>query len=97
MFTKIVFPANETEVKIVLLNPEGNPCYFRYTLRVGEEKEVLYQSGLIPPGMAVTDLTLARALEEGEYALEIVVETFSQDEERIPMNGATENAVLYVH
>lgn len=96
MFTKVILPAEERDVKIVLLNPEGNPCYFRYTLRIGEDGEVLYQSGLIPPGMAVTDLTLSRALETGEYTLEIVVETYSLDEELVPMNGATENAVLYV-
>lgn len=96
MFTKVIFPANERDVKIILLNPEGNLCYFRYTLRIGEEKEVFYQSGLIPPGMAVTDLTLSRALETGEYALEIVVETYSLDGDLVPMNGATENAVLYV-
>ncbi len=95
MFTKVIFPANEKDVKIVLLNPEGNPCYFRYTLRIAGEEE-LYRSGLIPPGMAVTDLSLSRALEQGEYAMEIIVETYSLDDELTPMNGATENAVLYV-
>lgn len=95
MFDKVIFPAEEREVQIVLLNPQGNACYFRYTLQLRESGEVLYQSGLIRPGMAVTDITLSRALPLGEYALQIVVETFSLTDELTPMNGTKTEVTLY--
>ncbi|MBQ8431323.1 MAG: hypothetical protein IJX28_00415 [Clostridia bacterium] len=95
-YSKVVFPANETDVKMVLLNPEGNPCYFRFTLTLTQTGEVLAQTNLVPPGMAVTDLTLSRKLEAGEYELEILIESFSLDQGFTPMNGAKVNTVLYV-
>lgn len=95
MFDKVIFPADDQSVQMVLLNPEGNPCYFRYTLTLSDSGEVLYQSGLIPPGMAVTDLELQRSLPMGEYSLDISVETFSLDEERAAMNGTRTTVKLY--
>ena len=74
-------------MQIVLLNPDGNPCYFRFSLILSETDEELYRSGLIPPGMAVTDIELNRALEAGEYALRIRIESFSLSD-RSEMNGA---------
>jgi hypothetical protein len=86
-YSDVFFPAGETDVQIVLLNPDGNPCYFRFSMILSETDEELYRSGLIPPGMAVTDIELNRALEAGEYALRIRIETFSLSD-RSEMNGA---------
>lgn len=95
-YSKVVFPANERDVKMVLLNPEGNPCYFRFTLILSQTGEELVKTNLVPPGMAVTDLTLSRKLETGEYELEILIESFSLDQNFAPMNGAKVSTVLYV-
>ncbi len=94
-FESIGIPAGKKNVQIVLLNPEGNPCYFTYTLVLTETGEELYRSGLVPPGMAVVDIELSRPLEAGDYELQIIVETVSLDD-RIPMNGANLKTVLNV-
>ncbi len=94
-FSRVVFPADDKMVGIYLTNPEGNPCYFRYTLRLPETGEVLYTGKLIPPGMYVDEILLERSLPRGSYKLEILIETFSLDESRTPMNGATATVELY--
>ena len=94
-YEKITFPANETRVGLVLPNPAGNPCNFRFTLMLADTGEVLYRSGMIPPGMAVTEITLARALSVGNYRLTVQIDTSSLDE-GVPMNGATLSVDLEV-
>ena len=94
-YTSITFPAGTRRVEIILPNPTNNPCYFRYTLTLAETGEQIYQSGLIPPGMAVPDIKLSRALKKGDYTLHIEIETFSLTD-RTPMNGGTQDVPLSV-
>lgn len=94
-YADVVWKANTKNVQMVLLNPQGNPCYFRFTLILKESGEVLYTSGLVPPGQAVTDLRLSRALEKGNYNLLISIETFSLND-RSAMNGANVETGLTV-
>ena len=53
----------------------------------------LSHSGLIPPGMAVKQVKLSRALQKGDYTLEIRVETASLSD-RTPMNGGVQEVSL---
>ena len=94
-YADVFFPAGKKQVQIVLLNPDQNPCYFRFSLLLGEDGEELYRSGLIPPGMAVTEIELSRALDAGEYALCIRIEAFSLAD-RSEMNGADIETKLIV-
>ncbi len=94
-YSSIVLPAGEKTVQMVLPNPSDNPCYFRFTMTLKDTGEVLYTSGLIPPGMAVKQIKLSRALQKGDYTLQIQVETFSL-EERTPMNGGVQEVSLSV-
>ena len=57
--------------------------------------ETLYESGTVPPGMAVKRITLSRALEVGDYDLELQIETTSLAD-GTPMNGATLQVKLKV-
>ena len=92
-YSRITFPANSREAKMILPNPDNNPCYFVFSIILEDTDEVIYRSGMIPPGMAVTDLTLNRPLEAGEYPIVIRIECFSL-EDKTPMNGANVNATL---
>lgn len=92
-YSQIVLPADTEEVALILVNPQGNPCYFRFTLILEESGEVIYTSGLIPPGKAVSELRLNRGISAGEYPLLMQIETFSLDG-RTPMNGANVDTVL---
>ncbi len=83
----IEIPKNQKNVQMALLNPEGNPCYFTFTIVLEETNEVLYQSKMVPPGQAITDVTLARGLNAGSYKAVIKITTNALDDGR-GMNGA---------
>ena len=52
---------------MALLNPEGNPCYFKFTIVLKDTDETIYESQYVPPGQSITDVTLTKPLAEGEY------------------------------
>lgn len=94
-YPSITLPANQTAVTMALLNPEGNPCYFTFELVLKDTEEVLYTSGLVPPGQMISDLTLSRALPAGEYPATIRISTTSL-EDGSAMNGANVETLLMV-
>ena len=98
-YPKIYLPAGETEVSVTLGNPEGNPCYFTYTMVLlndeGNETETLYTSQQIPPGQAVKSITLNRGLEKGEYSAMLKIST-AHLETQGAMNGANVKTTLIV-
>lgn len=87
--------AGQTEMDVVLGNPEGNPCYFVYELALEDTEESLYTSGQIPPGEAVPSITLSRALEAGEYPAVLKITTYHV-ETQAQMNGANVKTNLVV-
>ncbi len=94
-YTEITLPAERRDVQIILPNPKGNPCFFRYTLVLKDTGEVLYQTGLIEPGKAVTEIRLSRPLETGDYVLELQIEATSIIDQSA-MNGINIGVVLKV-
>ncbi len=94
-YSDIVFPAGQRDVQIVLPNPEGNRCYFVFSFVLDETGEELYRSGLIPSGMAVTEVRLSRPLDAGVYTLRICIEPLSLDKQT-PLNGGIYETVLTV-
>ena len=95
-YSEIVLPSDTKNVQLILLNPKGNPCDFRFTLILKDSGEVLYTSGLVPPGQAITELKLKRALDTGSHPLIIQIETFSLGDDHTPMNGANVETTLSV-
>lgn len=81
-YADMTFSANTQDVRVALINPEENDCYFVFSFLLGESAEEIYRSGLIPPGMAVTEQTLSRSLPAGEYLLVIRVQTYSTEDKR---------------
>lgn len=94
-YPSITLPANKEDVTVALLNPEGNPCYFTFTLVLRDNDEVLYTSGMVAPGQVITDITLSRPLEAGEYNAVIRISTASLTDGSA-MNGANVETVLVV-
>ncbi len=92
-YPSISIPADQKDVTVALLNPEGNPCYFKFTLVLKDSGETLYESKLVPPGEAITEITMSKALPEGEYDATIQITTLSLDGET-PLNGANVETVL---
>ena len=86
--------AKDTEnVTMALLNPEGNPCYFKFEIVLKDSGETIFESQYVPPGDAITDVTLTRPLAEGEYNATIMITTIALDQET-PLNGANVETVL---
>ena len=92
-YPKITIAADQTEVTMNLVNPEGNPCYFTFEIVLKEKDEVLYTSKMVEPGKKITDVTLKRALEKGEYPAVIRISTTSL-EDGTQMNGANVETTL---
>ena len=94
-YPSITLPKDQQTVNVALLNPEGNPCYFTFTLILKDTGETLYQSKLVPPGQAITEITMSKALPAGEYPATIQITTTSL-EDGSAMNGANVETVLIV-
>ncbi|MGN0462361.1 MAG: hypothetical protein ACI4HZ_07950 [Ruminococcus sp.] len=92
-YPSITIPANKEDVTVALLNPDGNPCYFVFELVLKDTEETLYKSKLVPPGQAITDITLSKPLTAGEHNAVIKISTYSL-EDQSPMNGANVETVL---
>lgn len=90
----IYISENSQSANIALVNPEGNPCYFQYDLKIGDT--VLYSSDLIEPGKAVKEISLNNVPVPGTYELVMAIKTYSFDENLSPMNGAEVKTTLVV-
>ena len=94
-YPSITLPADQETVNVALLNPEGNPCYFTFELVLKDTEETLYKSKLVPPGQAITEITMSKALAAGEYNATIKITTTSL-EDGSAMNGANVETILIV-
>ena len=70
-------PANTADVKMFLLNPEGNAC--NLTFEITEGDETLYKSGLVEPGKCIEDIKLSKGLAQGEYKALLIIRTYASD------------------
>lgn len=94
-YPKIIIPADTKDVTMNLKNPEGNPCYFTFEIVLKEEEESIYRSKMVEPGTAITNVTLSRTLEKGEYPAVIKITTTSLAD-GLEMNGANVETLLVV-
>ena len=94
-YPSITLPKNQQTVNVALLNPEGNPCYFTFEIVLKETGESLYKSKLVPPGKAITEITMSKALSAGQYEATIKITTTSLADGSA-MNGANVETVLIV-
>lgn len=83
----LTIQAGTDELYAALVNPEGNQCYFKYRVILKDGNKVLYESNLIKPGMAVTNVKLNQKIERGTYDMQLVVLTYSLDDYKNQLNG----------
>ena len=101
----ITLPAGVTEAATTLKNPDANADWYYLTFEMrlptvdeetGEESyEVLFTTGLIPPGQYCNQVTLTRALEPGEYNVILHVQPYRMSD-KTPTNNADTEMVLIV-
>ena len=92
-YPSITIAANTKNVTMALLNPEENPCYFKFEIVLKDTDETIFESKYVEPGKAITDVELKRPLSAGEYPAIIKISTLSLDGSS-PMNGANVETVL---
>jgi len=85
-YDTVRLPSGTTDVKMILLNPEGNPCYFVFELIINGES--YYKSDLVEPSKCIEDLKLTKPLPKGTHTAILKISTYSLDESLSPMNGA---------
>lgn len=93
-YEKIEMKANSDTAYVALWNPPNNPCYFKFNIRLAETQELLYESELIPPGKAVTEIKFSQAFKKGTYPIIIDVLTFSLEDKAVPLNGGSINSMI---
>ena len=93
----VTIPAGVTEVQTSMQNPEANEgwYYLTFQLRLKDTNEVIFTTGLIPPGQYCNKVTHTRALEPGEYAAIIHVQPYRISDQS-PTNNADMETVLIV-
>ena len=101
----ITLPAGVTEAATTLKNPEANEGWYYLTFEMRlptvdeetdeESYEVLFTTGLIPPGQYCNQVTLTRALEPGEYNVILHVQPYRMSD-KTPTNNADTETVLIV-
>ena len=92
-YPSITIAANTPNVTMALLNPEGNPCYFKFEIVLKDTDETIFESKYVEPGKAITDVELTKPLSAGEYPAIIKISTLSLGGSS-PMNGANVETVL---
>lgn len=92
-YPSITIAADSKNVTMALLNPEGNPCYFKFEIVLKDTDETIFESKYVEPSKAITDVELTKPLSTGEYPATIKISTLSLDGSS-PMNGANVETVL---
>jgi len=87
-------PSGTTDVKMILLNPDGNECYFTFELVVNGT--TYFTSNLVEPSMCIEDLKLTKALPKGTHTATLNISCYSMDGSLTPMNGANVEFELIV-
>ena len=96
VFSKLIMQSGSNKVTAGLANPEGNPCYFQYKIRLKEEEKLLYESKWLEPGTAIMEFEIKEELKTGEYPIIIEIKTGSLKDPEVEMNGGEIDAILQV-
>lgn len=84
-------------VEQALINPEGNTCYFIYSITLDDTGEEIYRSDLIEPGKAIVGFDLTDTPAAGSYNVTINVEARDIDDYEQEVNGGQIQAVMTIY
>lgn len=90
-WTSIKIKAGETIVNVPFYNPEQNKdwYYLTFQLTLTDTDEVLFTTGLIPPGQYCNLVSMEFALEAGTYEGTLFVQPYTMDS-----LGTTNNMIM---
>lgn len=89
--------AGQRQQNFILTNSDKNEdiCFMEFTFYIDKNgnkiidasDEQIYKSGLVRPGYSISEFSLDRALEAGEYNGLILEQPYSYDQVRSPLNN----------
>lgn len=94
----IKIQAGVEEADIALYNPEENAdwYYLTFEVRLKETDEIVFSTGLIPPGMYCTKAVLSHPFEKGTYPCILHVQPYRMDAALSETNNAEMDIELIV-
>lgn len=88
-YGKFTIKKESDTIDTAFFNPEGNPCFFKFTLIEKSTNEILYESKLVPPGKGVTPIKLNKTFNEiGSYDAILKFKSFDLEDTTIQYNGS---------
>ena len=76
----VTIPADARDVRMLLLNPEGNAYYLAFEIILADNEETLFSSGLLEPGMCLDEITISRGLSKGGFNAVIKIRAYNMDD-----------------
>lgn len=96
-YGKFTLKKGSDTIDTVLFNPEGNPCFFKFTLMERTTNEVVYESKLVPPGQGIAPIKLKKIYNDaGEYDLVLKFQSVDLENTKITYNGSDIDVKLKV-
>ena len=94
-YSAFAMSSDSTDMNVLLLNPEGNPCHFVFEMVLTGTGETIYKSQMVEPSKCIEGISLVKPLHKGTYDLALKIHTYNI-ETLVPMNGADISVALYV-
>lgn len=86
-YNQIYMPAGGEEASVALWNPEKNRVYFKFVILLDTDGSTIFESKLVPPGMALRKIHFTRSFEKGSYPITIRVRTYDVEEYEQELNN----------
>lgn len=93
-YNKINMQADTDQAAAALWNPEKNQVYFKFIIELRSDHSIIYESRLVPPGMAIRSITFDRRFAKGEYPITIRVKTYDVADYKQELNSGEVQTVL---
>lgn len=87
VYNQIHMQAGGEEAPVALWNPEKNRVYFKFIILLDADGSTIFESKLVPPGMALRNIHFTRSFEKGSYPITIRVRTYDVEEYEQELNN----------
>lgn len=94
MLKTIRFSDGQSKGTIALENTTMNQYPYKVTISDQGSGDLLYESGLIPVGATLEEITLLKDLDAGEYAGVAMFTTYDENNEAVGRVGVTVNIIV---
>lgn len=79
-----------------LSNPKGNPCYFKFVMKIKETGQIIYESDYVKPGKTIKSEVMTTTLQKGVYEGVLEIQTRALEKPHAEMNGLNTNLSIVI-